>query len=159
MKRQFRQDLGGRRNLGAAVLLLPLVGLALLLVLWSNTIHKDTTGNHQYKAPGPPRCTLTAVGQSWAGHPVYRLTNVSHAVLRHVTLMSWSEQNVPILYVGANVPSGLATRHPWNKTPFDLPPGQSIWFAGSVQHPYKITVLWDMQQRAVYQIYSYPLQH
>jgi hypothetical protein len=138
----------------AGVLLVPIVGFALLLLLWSQEIHRDTAAKPQYHIPPPARCSLVVTRSFWAGHPVYRLTNTSTSVLPHVTLMSWSEQDVPILYVGTTPPVHITSQKPVSQADINLEPGESLWFAASFQTPYKLTVFWQVAHRAAYQVYT-----
>lgn len=67
----------------------------------------------------------------WFGKPIFEVTNDSSITLHHVTIFSWADELLPVLYVGQSAPAEwpLASDE-IGKGPFNLPPKESIWFVG-----------------------------
>jgi|GEM_PF-4757649 len=149
------QQQNSRSTVEGMKLLLPVIVAVVLLLLWSHLVHKDVRHNlQQYQVPPPSRFQLQATHAKWFGHPVYQLQNISKSTLNHITLRSWSEEAVPILYVGLRAPSRFSSLHPVSAAHLNLQPHESLWFAASVQSPYKLTVFWDEQNKIGYQVYT-----
>ncbi|QQE78499.1 hypothetical protein [Alicyclobacillus sp. SO9] len=139
-------------EVATAKFLLPILAVMLLVLFWSHQVHKDPP--HTYLVPPPAKCTLTKTHVKWYGSPVYRLTNQSQHTLHRINVVSWSEQNVPVLYVGTSAPNNLQHRKAWSAAVVNLAPHESLWFAGSLQNPYKISVIWLMNGKSRYQMYG-----
>jgi hypothetical protein len=138
-------------------------GVALLTVIFALTIilgvvdyrvHLPQT--HQALMPPPNRFHVSSTLTRWHGQPVYCITNRCHTKLERVTLESWSEQLVPILYVGGSLPDKLSTSPVNVHPPVNLSPGESMWIAGSQEKPYRLTIMWLDGKQERYQVYEVP---
>jgi len=58
------------------------------------------------------------------------------------------------LYIGHRAPANLATRSPLGRSPVTLPPGASMWVAGSSLPPAQFTVMWQGDKGAAYDVLS-----
>lgn len=86
---------------------------------------------------------------TWYAHPVYDVTNQSDSALHNITVWSWTGQILPLLYIGRSAPEGLYQQTPLANPPYDLQPGESVWFVAPDQ-PAQVTVMWTTQGQAGY---------
>jgi hypothetical protein len=135
-------------------LLVVIFALAVILGVVDYRVHLTQT--HQTLMPPPNRFHVSSILTRWHGQPVYRITNRWHTKLERVTVESWSEQLVPILYVGGSVPAKLPTSQVHIHPPVDLSPGESMWIAGSQEKPYRLTIMWLDGTHERYQVYEVP---
>ncbi len=73
-------------------------------------------------------CTLLPI--HWHGDPVYAIENKSDENLSHITIMSWSEQTLPVLWVGKEKETLSKNLRSPVSPPVDLPAHQSVLFVG-----------------------------
>lgn len=99
------------------------------------------------------RLHLVFTHNTWYGKPIYRLTNQSSTTLAHVSLESWSDESLPILYIGQQQPAtwpsdAEALNHP----PYLLAPEESLWFVGPRNPPVKFELHWLEGQAPKYEV-------
>ncbi|WAH37423.1 hypothetical protein [Alicyclobacillus dauci] len=99
------------------------------------------------------RLILATTGDKWFGKDIFQVTNVSSETLTSVSLVSWSNELLPILYVGLKAPakwpdSSNELLHP----PYELEPGQSLWFVGPHAPPVKFALNWLHDGQPQYEI-------
>lgn len=81
-------------------------------------------------------------GPLWYGQPVHWLTNDTDHALANLSVASWSNDLLPILFIGIHVPQDLKMARTDQGPPFTLPAGGSAWFVGATPRPSSFTVMW-----------------
>lgn len=95
--------------------------------------------------------SVTYAHQQWHGQSLYVLRNLSSASLKTVQVFSWSNQPLPMLWIGQSLPNNFAQSPPTVHPPVSLAPGQAVWFELSEQPPQTLTVLWLENGHSVYE--------
>jgi hypothetical protein len=75
--------------------------------------------------------TCKLLKETWHGYPVYALENQSDETLVHVSVLSFSEQHLPIIWLGSKNKPYLPDLQMSVPPPVNLPAKQVLWFAGS----------------------------
>lgn len=100
-----------------------------------NSHDKDTDTVSGQGLGQETKLTCSLVQGEWYGDPIYALENESDEQLQHVSILSWSEQILPILWVGRK--NDVLPNHFQSPVlpPVSLPAHQMIWFAGPRSEP------------------------
>lgn len=135
-----------------AVVTLCLFGLTTWIFIVIKTQRVPVSPRAQSE-PHAPHLLLQDTGEEWYGKPIYDVSNQSKTELPQITIQSWSEDFLPVLAIGMNVPSNLlqgreSALHP----PFTLPPGEKIWFVGPNSPPTQLVVNWLQNGKEQYEV-------
>ena len=115
----------------------------------SSSLTTPHTLEHAALPANQVNLSLAPADVTWYAHPVYDVTNRSDSALHNITVWSWTGHILPLLYIGRSAPQGLYQQDPLATPPFDLQPGESIWFVAPDQ-PAQVTVMWTTQGQAGY---------
>lgn len=131
---------------------LTLAGLTILMLGASYARAHADTRILRTDAPGAPRLVVVPANDTWQGKPVFILENESQAPLDHITIQSWSEQLLPVLWIGSSQQSSAIDRSlSVQAPPYNLPAGGQLWFTGPTEPPAKFSVAWLAGGHALYE--------
>lgn len=89
-----------------------------------------------------PQFTVRQLSSRWNGDRVYELRNSSHQVLSHVAIYSWTEL-LPVVWKGTTEPKLSPSLTASSASPpYDLAPGEQLWFVGPREGPEEFAVEW-----------------
>jgi hypothetical protein len=118
---------------------------AFIFIAREMNFHSTETVSEQ-RLEQETKLTCSLVQGEWYGDPIYALENESDESLQHISILSWSEQVLPILWVGRK--GDAKPKHIQSPVlpPVNLPAHQMIWFAGprseTTASPKHFTIDW-----------------
>ena len=119
--------------------------LVIVYLVWIGSPKMNTKGATLTHAVtrSTAELSITVMTWRWHGKPVYALSN--HGVaLTHVNVYNWAEDQLPVLYVGRQLPADFLTKTPVGG-PYHVPHLTTMWFVSSAPPPTIFTVTWDAQ--------------
>lgn len=112
-------------------------------MLLQNVFAHETTVLVRSGEKIPPRFIAHLTKLQWNGQPVFLLENTSNQNLQHFMVSSWSNENLPILWIGRLPYPKLDTSSmPLQNPPYDLPAATDLLFIAPAQDNLQFSVSW-----------------
>jgi hypothetical protein len=136
--------LARRRLVALAALAIPL-SLVLGHTVWRGWNPPQATTMSANSASNAANIHIYYTGRTWAGEPLYQLKNDGATALQRISVSSWSESLLPVLYIGKQLPRDIDRLRPLASPPYTVPSNHSLWFVGPASAASnKFSVVWQV---------------